>query len=171
MDITIRPATEADLPRLQEIEKSAAVLFAPYGLATLFAQHLATIDTLRAHLLEGRLWVAVGGDDTPLGFAMVETLGRAAYLAEVDVHPDYGQRGIGTALVLHSCEWAKQQGFSSITLSTQKNVPWNMPFYAKLGFEPLPQTAWTAAHWQLRQAEQELGLRIEDRVIMMKLLD
>lgn len=34
---------------------------------------------------------------------------------------------------------ARAKGLLAITLTTFKNVPWNAPFYARLGFEQLPE--------------------------------
>jgi hypothetical protein len=32
------------------------------------------------------------------------------------------------------CAWATGQGFDAVTLTTYRDVPWNAPFYARLGF-------------------------------------
>jgi hypothetical protein len=43
----------------------------------------------------------------PVEFAHVEVLEPlVAHLKEIDVHPDHGQRGIGTGLVMVVCDWA-----------------------------------------------------------------
>src|SRR4029078_6516468 len=90
-----------------------------------------------AHL-EGRLWIALLGD-TPVGFALVEMLAEALpHLEEIDVIPAHGQRGLGTALVQAVLEWVAEAGYQQITLTTFRNIPWNMPFYAKLGFVEIP---------------------------------
>jgi GNAT superfamily N-acetyltransferase len=89
----------------------------------------------------GRLFVALAGD-TPVGFAQVELLGlEAARLKEIDVHPDHGRRGLGKRLVAAVCEWAVYSGYPKVTLTTFRDVPWDMPFYARLGFDVLPATA------------------------------
>lgn len=77
-------------------------------------------------------------DDTPVGFALVEMLtGNEPHLEEIDVHPAHGRRGVGSALVRTVCEWATRSGFRDITLTTFRDVAWNMPFYARLGFAEL----------------------------------
>jgi len=43
---------------------------------------------------------------------------------EVDVEPSHGGRGLGTALVRTACEWATASGFSILTLTTFRAVPW-----------------------------------------------
>lgn len=163
----IRLAIETDLHHLPEIEKAAAKLFESVGLYELFSSHTSAIETYREYMKKKQLWVAVA-DEKPVGFALASTIDNHAYLSEIDVHPHYGKRGIGKALVETVCEWAQEQGFEAITLSTQKNVAWNAPFYAKLGFEIMPPETWTAPYHELRAKEAELGLPVEDRVLMIK---
>jgi GNAT superfamily N-acetyltransferase len=52
--------------------------------------------------------------------------GILPHLDEVDVAPSHGRRGIGTALVRTVCEWATASGFSVLTLTTFRAVPWNL---------------------------------------------
>ncbi len=56
-------------------------------------------------------------------------------LDEVAVAPAHGRRGIGRALVDEVVAWAAAGGFPSVTLATFRDVPWNAPYYEKLGFE------------------------------------
>ena len=93
---------------------------------------------LREAQAQKRLWVALAGD-SPVGFAHVELREpRAAHLEELDVHPDHGRRGLGRRLVAAVCEWASNAGIGAVTLTTFRDVPWNMPFYSTLGFEEVP---------------------------------
>jgi len=43
-------------------------------------------------------------------------------------------RGVGRRLIGHVIAWARAEGFVSLSLTTFRNVPWNGPFYASLGF-------------------------------------
>ena len=63
------------------------------------------------------------------------------HLEEVDVHPDHGRRGVGTALVRAVCDWVRRSGHAEITLTTFRALPWNMPFYRRLGFEEMRDDA------------------------------
>ena len=74
--------------------------------------------------------------NVPVGFAHVGILEPlVAHLKEVDVHPDHGHRGIGTRLVMAVCKSVGLAGYAFVTLTTFRDVPWNMPLYAKLGFQ------------------------------------
>jgi GNAT superfamily N-acetyltransferase len=168
--MTVRPAQEQDLPHLPEIEAATAKLFAPLGLDELFSPSADRLAQIRPYFDAGHIWVAVYDDGDPVGFAMAAVIDGGAHLEEVDVLPDYGRRGIGSALIERVCQWARDHELATIALSTQKNVPWNMPFYEKLGFVVVPDGKLTAAYLELRQHERALGLPVEDRVIMKKII-
>jgi GNAT superfamily N-acetyltransferase len=64
---------------------------------------------------------------------------RSAHLHEIDVLPEHGRKGLGRALVLRVAEWARANGYPSATVTTFRNLPWNTPSYASVGFvEVLP---------------------------------
>jgi len=90
------------------------------------------------------------------------------YIEEMDVLSSHGPRGIGTQLLTHVSDWASQQGFRSVILSTFTNIPWNGPFYRKNGFTDLEPNEWTPKMHQIRDAEVRHGLSIEARVFMKK---
>jgi hypothetical protein len=53
-----------------------------------------------------------------------------------------------------------------MSLSTFRDIPWNAPFYAKLGFRILDESELTEGFQQIRRQEHESGLPITHRVIM-----
>ena len=117
-----------------------------------------------------RLWVALADDD-PVGFAHVETIERnAVHLEEIDVHPGHGRHGLGTMLVLHVCRWAVSNGYESVTLTTFRDPPWNMPFYARLGFEVVPREELSSALRAVVDDESRRGLDASHRVVMRRRL-
>ena len=118
----------------------------------------------------GQLWVALN-DEAPVGFAHVEIFeSGSAHLDEIDVHPDHGRRGLGTRLVQAVCDWAASKGYRSVTLPTFRDVPWNMPFYARLGFEVLPPEPLTPALRTVVEDETRRGLDPNTRVVMQRLV-
>ena len=94
--------------------------------------------------------------------------GARVHLAELDVLPAHGRRGVGTALVRAVDEWARSGHFTEITLTTYRDVPWNAPFYAGLGFDVVPESEWDAE--TRRRFGEEAGLESEKarRVVMRK---
>lgn len=163
----IRLAREGELPLVQFIEADSARLFAPYGLAELFGSLVTPTATLRDGLERGHLFVAATlDDDAPIGFALLSRIDDHAHLDELDVLPEHGRRGVGRALVEHVCRVAAREGQPRITLSTLRSIPWNAPFYAKLGFTEIAAESLTAALRAILGHEREGGFPMDERVMM-----
>ncbi len=78
--------------------------------------------------------------------------------------------GLGGKLLEAGVDWAKEQGYSQITLITFKNIPWNGPFYEKHGFDELSNISDSLK--RLREYEKEVGLdSIGERIVMYKKLN
>jgi GNAT superfamily N-acetyltransferase len=105
-----------------------------------------------------------------VGFALAEPSGSRLHLAEVDVLPEHGRRGVGTALVRQVERWGEARGFTEVTLTTYRDVPWNGPFYARLGYEVAPPEALDARLAEIRESEAARGLDSMPRVAMRKTL-
>ena len=167
-DYHIRLARAEDLSALPGIEREAAARFAPYGLAGALSNILTSLESLRAGLEAERLWVAADANDRPVGFALASDVGGHAHLDELDVHPAHGQRGLGTALVEVVAHWAEVSGYRAITLTTLRHIPWNAPWYQRLGFRVLLEDELSSALRELLQEEIQRGLPAEQRVAMHK---
>ena len=160
-------ARPQDLPFLPAIERAAATLLSGHAPESVLRETTSEQE-FRAAQAEGRLWVALAGD-TPVGFAQVEVLGpTAAHIEEIDVHPDHGRRGLGRRLVTAACEWAAHAGYPDVTLTTFRDVPWNMPFYAQLGFEVVPSPELGTELALVVQDETRRGLDPARRVVMRR---
>jgi GNAT superfamily N-acetyltransferase len=162
---SIALAQERHLDGLNDIELAAARLLSghapPSVLEEATPHHEFAAATQRGHL-----WVALDGD-SPVGFAHVKMLScELPHLEEIDVHPDHGRRGLGTRLVRAVCQWATVAGYAQLTLTTFRLVPWNMPWYARLGFVELPAPQWPDALRRLVDAETARGLDPALRVVM-----
>jgi hypothetical protein len=53
-----------------------------------------------------------------------------------------------------------------VTLCTFRDVPWNAPFYQRLGFRPLASDELTPALGERMRREAEAGLPLDLRVAM-----
>jgi GNAT superfamily N-acetyltransferase len=165
MSYEIRRATTADLTYLADIELAAARLLAGHAPAAVLLETTPLAD-LEAARADGLLWVAAR-NETPVGFAHVKLIEPdSAHLDELDVHPAHGRRGIGRRLVSTVCDWASATGLPSVTLSTFRHLPWNMPFYASLGFGVVPRSGWSEAISRTVADETRRGLDPSRRVIM-----
>jgi GNAT superfamily N-acetyltransferase len=162
-------ARPADLALIPAIELAAARLLVGHAPESVLAEatNEADLDRLRR---EGHLWVATA-NNRPVGFAYVEVFEpRIAHLDEIDVHPDHGRRGLGRRLVMAVCDWAESVGFEAVTLCTFRDVPWNMPFYKKLGFDVVLDDMLSPAVASVVADEARRGLDISRRVVMRRTL-
>jgi GNAT superfamily N-acetyltransferase len=163
----IAAARPEDLPFLPGIELAAAKLLAGQAPETVLDETTSD-EAFREAQRQNRLWVALA-DGAPVGFAHVVVLEpRAAHLEEIDVHPAHGRRGLGARLVEAVCGWANAQGYRHVTLATFRDVPWNMPFYARRGFEIIPEDELSVPLRAVVAHETARGLDPARRVIMRR---
>jgi GNAT superfamily N-acetyltransferase len=164
LEYAITRARPSDIPSLPAIELAAAQLLTGHAPDSVLNETTGVEEFFEAQHL-GRLWIALV-EELPVGFAHIEILEPlSAHLKEVDVHPQYGRRGIGTALVRRICKWAAHSGYRSVTLTTFRDVPWNAPFYARLGFEVIPADELSSALRLIMHNESIRGL---DRRVAMR---
>lgn len=164
---TIAAARPSDLPLLPAIELAAATLLTGYAPASVLAETTSQADLEDARR-RGQLWVALA-EDVPVGFAHVEVLeAGVAHLEEIDVRPEHGRRGLGTRLVMTVCGWAAINRYSYVTLTTFRDVPWNMPFYARLGFEQIRPAELSPVMQSVIHDETRRGLDPGRRVAMRR---
>jgi len=162
---TVTTATPEHLEALSDIELAAATMFEGYVPASV---PLVSTAQSKFHSAQrkGTLWVALWGA-TPVGFALVEMLATdLPHLEEIDVTPAHGRRGLGTALIHTVLEWVKQAGHHEITLTTFRSVPWNMPFYSRLGFVEIPAHQLRPELETVVRDEAYRGLDRDQRVVM-----
>ena len=164
-DYVIALARPGDVGNLAVIERAAARLLVGHATESALTD-VTPLPVFRTAQAAGRLWVALH-DDTPVGFAHVEILEPTqAHLEELDVHPEHARRGLGRALVAEVCRWAGEHGYAAVTLTTFRDVPWNMPFYTRAGFEEVAADAVSPALRAVQEDEMRRGLDWSRRVVM-----
>ncbi len=169
-EYVIAKAQRAHLDALPGIERAAAVLFPREDLSPKALATTTSHDELALACEEARLFVALGPDGAPVGFALADELDDEAHLEELDVHPDHGRRGLGRRLVEAVVAWAANEGWPSISLTTFRHLPFNAPFYARLGFEEIPPAALTPELRDILDEEARSGLDPRRRVAMRRRL-
>jgi len=166
-DYSIVRARAEDVSEIPQIELAAARLLCGHAPESVLSE-TTNDDVLREAVREGHLWVARAGN-TPVGFAHAVIIdARTAHLAEVDVLPAHGRRGLGTRLIETVCDWAASAGYESVTLTTFRDVPWNMPLYERLGFRVVPGAQLSAALHAIVEDETRRGLDPSRRVVMAR---
>jgi ribosomal protein S18 acetylase RimI-like enzyme len=107
----------------------------------------------------------------PVGFVWLELVCGQAHVEELAVRMHHGRRGLGRTLLEAACAWAEAAGYSSITLCTFRDIPWNGPFYRSAGFVELERGDWCDELVQIRAAERANGLDdLGERVVMVRRL-
>jgi GNAT superfamily N-acetyltransferase len=166
----IRSATHTDLEQLQKIEYEANGLFAPYGYCELYRSTMTPLAALEEHLAKHSAWVAAPEqDEACVGFLLGTSYVQHGHvhIDELDVLPAFGRQGIGASLVKRAMQWAEELEVSHVTLSTLRHVPFNAPFYAKLGFSIMGEDIeLTPPLRAIRDFERERGWSSQDRVLM-----
>ena len=142
---------------LPPLEAAADTMFDALGIGPLPGP--GTVEEF-----SGALVVLVAGDP-PVGLCRIDALAGGAHLEQLSVHPDHAGHGIGRALLRAACDWAREAGYSDLTLATYRDVPWNAPFYASEGFVEVGSVdEWYAARG-LPPEEPVMG-RFGARVLM-----
>ncbi|HCW7016863.1 TPA: GNAT family N-acetyltransferase [Citrobacter farmeri] len=171
MHITFRPATLADAAALPAIERSAGQRFLEVpDLAWIADDHIVCAEQHREYAAKRMSWLALA-DDRPVGFLLGEAMGSSLYIAEFSLHLAWQGKGIGRQLIDTVAQWAREQGFTALTLTTFRHVGWNAPLYQHLGFEILEDDALPAALRQKREEETAHGIAFESRCAMRLMLN
>ncbi|MEL7331328.1 MAG: GNAT family N-acetyltransferase [Cyanobacteria bacterium J06560_2] len=171
----VRLARATEIYALPEIESVAAQRFSPYldqlEISDELLRGLTPLTFLRRAQIEHRLWVAVineGPADRPVGFIVVKFLPESCFIVEISVHPDHGRKGVGSALIQACCKGAEAKGAAWVTLTTFRQVPWNIPFYQRLGFDCLKAEHWSSEMRAIVQHEDRYGFAMKHRVVMAR---
>ncbi|WP_328291209.1 GNAT family N-acetyltransferase [Kineococcus sp. NBC_00420] len=164
----IRRAEPRDLQRLQDIERAAGAAFRDLDMGSIADDDPPALVDLEMYQARGRAWVATvdAGDDVAVAYLLIDVIDEAAHIEQVSVDPAFARRGLGRQLIDTAASWAVQQGLGTMTLTTFAEVPWNAPYYARLGFSVVPEGDLGPGLLAVRRHERELGLDAWPRVSM-----
>jgi ribosomal protein S18 acetylase RimI-like enzyme len=164
----IRAATVADLPALQDIERAAGQSFHQIGMPEIAEDPPPSTEQLARYQHAGRAWVAVDQAGQPVGYLIAEPVDGNLHIEQVSVHPDCARRGIGRHLLEHAAAQAAAAGLPALTLTTFTHVPWNAPYYRRLGFRTLSDGEISPGLREIRAREAAQGLDRWPRVCMRR---
>ena len=156
--ISVRPASDCDVPLLPEIERSSGEIFRQSpGLQWIAHDDVQSEEQHRVLIADGVAFVAE-----------LQGYGVAAFL-NGEVMPDALQgRGIGRKLIEATQQFATDHGINALTLTTFREVPWNEPFYQRLGFITLGYEDLGPRLRAILAAEGQAGLPTAQRCAMRK---
>lgn len=89
--------------------------------------------------------------------------GKSVFINQVSVDPEYGRKGVGKRLIQHVETWAAAEGFKVLDLTTFADVPFNRPYYERLGYRVL--TPEELSHPSTRDLRRTLESEREDSIL------
>lgn len=161
----IRPARADEIERVREIERTSASRFLGTELASIADDEPTDAATLAERIAKDGLLVAED-EGSPVAFVMFREAEGCAYVEQIDVLPSHERRGIGAALLDAAAQAARERGWSALTLSTFRDVPFNAPYYRRLGFAEVSEL--TSGMEQIRREHEARGLDETRRVFMRR---
>jgi GNAT superfamily N-acetyltransferase len=164
----IRKARRGDLPTLQAIEVIAGEAFRAVGMDAIADDDPPNLQDLRGYAEAGRAWVSTDSLDGPVAYILADEIDQGAHIAQVTVHPHYARQGVGKALIEEVERWARSCGLQALTLTTFSEVPWNAPYYSRLGFTEMPESQWSEDLHRIVASEAAQGLNAWPRVVMKR---
>ncbi|OCL14103.1 GCN5-like N-acetyltransferase [Glonium stellatum] len=153
--ISIRLTQPTDLALIQAIEVASGQAFRALRMDAIADDPPLSLESLMVYHQAEHAWVAVPSKDAdrPIAYILVYTVHndglegwRCAFIHQVTVSPDYSRRGIGKALIEHVADWARKNGMRALDLTTFVDVPWNKPYYERLGFRVVDEEALLCNH-------------------------
>jgi GNAT superfamily N-acetyltransferase len=162
--VAFRSARPEEIETIRALERASAQRFV--GLMdALAADEPSPAKVLTIRIADGGLVVAVE-DGTVAGFVMFRRVEARAYVEQLDVLPAFAGRGIGAALLDAAAARARAAGLDGLSLSTFREVPWNAPYYRRLGF--VEATVLTPGMAAIREEHLARGLDEDARVFMVR---
>jgi len=135
--LNIRRPRADELEALRSIERDAGRAFATIGMAAIAADEPFAVAELEAFRAAERLFVAVDGRDRPVAYLLSAVVDGCAHVEQVSVATAHAGQGLGARLIDHLGALALAEGHPALTLTTFRDVPWNAPYYRRLGFVPV----------------------------------
>jgi predicted N-acetyltransferase YhbS len=167
--VKIRPAERADIEALREIERRAGAMFREIGMVAVADEEPTSSPELAVAVDAERVFVCEGDRrEQVMGYLLDENVNGALHIAEVSVSPEFARQRVGQALIDHAAERARVQGLNALTLTTFRDVPWNAPYYERLGFRVMTSAEIGPALAAIVRAEAEREWGREPRVCMRR---
>jgi len=161
----LRRARRDEIDVLRHIEQAAAQRFRATAFDWVADAEPGDVTHLIVALASDSLLVAdMGG--LPVAFLQAGIVDRTAYVAEVDVLPDHAGHRLAGRLFDAIEPWARDHALSHLTLSTFRDIPWNAPYYRRLGFRDLDDLGPGLS--AIRDRHRAAGLQDQDRVFMWR---
>jgi hypothetical protein len=129
----VRTGEPDDILALQAIEKKARTVYAALaGFEFVAASPPITAD----RFISGTTFVAEVSE-LLVGFALIQPMDGALYLANISVVPYASKCGVGARLLERVIAHARA---TAVMLATFRAPPWNGPWFRRQGFTTMPES-------------------------------
>ncbi|MDE1181080.1 GNAT family N-acetyltransferase [Paraburkholderia sp.] len=183
--VSFRIAGPRDVQTVRDVEYDAAQRFVDVGMTGIATAPPMDEDFVRRRIDAAQVIVAVDDAGRVGGFVMFARVSGEGsnpasdhvpddariYIEELDVLTAWAGRGIGALLIERVAERACAEGTGRLVLSTFRDVPWNAPYYRRLGFATLDDAQLDADMMARRKRHAAQGLDVSKRVFMVKVLN
>jgi ribosomal protein S18 acetylase RimI-like enzyme len=136
---TIELGSPAQAGRLREIERAAGARFRDIGMQEITEGEPTPATILEERAKHGQLFTARRNDGAIAGFLIWSPKDGLAYIEEISVDPAHAGHKLAARMIDRLCEDVRAR-FARVSLATFRDVPWNAPYYAKLGFTEMRQS-------------------------------
>ncbi|CAI0997815.1 GNAT family N-acetyltransferase [Serratia grimesii] len=138
MGLQIRLAQQPDITQMIAVERSAAQLFLQHPAWCFIAEEPGMSPQQHADFIQRQhTWLMESAAGEVVGFIAVIPQPQDWHIAELSVAANWQRQGIGRRLLAEVAAQAALQGAQRLTLTTFIDVPWNAPYYQRLGFKPI----------------------------------
>ncbi|MFM0202946.1 GNAT family N-acetyltransferase [Paraburkholderia fungorum] len=166
--LTFRLAAPHDANAIRAIEFEAGQRFVSVGMTGIADAPPMELELVNRKIDAREIVVAVDADEACAGFVMFEPQPGRFYVQELDVLTSHAGQRIGAALIEQVAQRARAQQVMQLILSTFREVPWNAPYYRRLGFCDIEEADLDAALIARRDAHIARGLDESRRVFMRR---
>lgn len=166
--ISFRYALPHEANTIRAIEFEAGQRFVSVDMAGIADAAPIALAIVERKIAAREVIVAVDADSTCAGFVMFEPQPARLYIQELDVLTSHAGRRIGAALIEQVVPIARARRLPHLVLSTFRDVPWNAPYYRRLGFEEIPPEQVDAGLIARRNANLARGHDVSKRVYMRR---
>lgn len=167
-EFVIRPATIADIDDMRAAEQKAGETFRTVGYDFCADGPNRDPEEHKRVIAAGITFIAETPSGEIAGFAMFELMDGEVHLLEIDVVPEHQKKSLARRLIALGEKWALAKGFDGMTLTTYRDVPWNAPFYRRLGFVEIEPDADRKGLLETIAKEAAWGFALRPRIAMRK---
>jgi GNAT superfamily N-acetyltransferase len=173
--VHIRLALPSDIPHVSSLENASDNLFLSFGMKEIAEIPPIPFESYEKHRVLEQLWVATlppeladGEARESVGFVQVDCyenngVYRTAYVHQISVSPKHSRKGIGKQMLEFVEKWATSRSFEALDLTTFDHVPWNRPYYERLGFKVLTEEE--LSNGEMKSVREELKTEREDKLL------